>query len=126
MRAARIRGIGKALLEARGVSIGLPPSRGPSLRIGAKHLAKTRTGELHLALGPRRVSARDEVLPFHVVPAMDADLEARIAHTAHDLRAARADVRAGQERSIEQGLDAVVLHHGSAAHLGEEPGAEDP
>src|SRR5437763_17127610 len=124
MRAARIRGIGEALLEARGVSVGLPACRAPSFRLGAKHLAKTRTGELHLALGPRRVSARDEVLPFHVVPAMDADLESRIAHAAHDLRAARADVRAGQERSIEQGLDAVMLHHRGAVHLGEEPGTE--
>src|SRR3954467_4061612 len=106
MRAARIRGIGEALLEARGVSVGLPACRAPGFRIGAKHLAKARTGELHLALGPRRVPARDEVLPLDVVPAMDADLEACIAHPAHDLRAARADVRAGQEGSIEEGLDA--------------------
>src|SRR5439155_1569201 len=51
--------------------------------------------------------------------------EAGIAHTAHDLRAARADVWARQERPIEQRLDAVMLDHRGAADLGEEPGAED-
>ena len=121
---ADLRGYGDSS-KPRGVSVGLPACRAPSFCIGAKHLAKTRTGQLHLVLGPGRVPAGDKVLPFDVVPAVDADLEARIAHAAHGLRAPRADVRAWKERAVEQRLDPVVLDDGRSAHLGEKAGAED-
>src|SRR5450830_1224794 len=57
------------------------------------------------------------ILPFDMVPGMDAYFETCIAGAAHDLGAALADVGAGQQRAVEQGLEAVVLQHRGARHL---------
>src|SRR4051812_34860389 len=64
MRAARVGGVGEALLEACGVRVRLPPSSAPCLGRMTKDLGKAGDGELHLALGPRGVPAGDEVLPL--------------------------------------------------------------
>src|SRR5206468_6986215 len=54
----------------------------------------------------------------------DADLEARVAHRAHDVAAAPADVGSGKQGAVEQGPQAVVGDDRGARYLGEKPAAE--
>src|SRR5690348_7028435 len=102
MRAARIRRIGEALLEAGRVRVRLPSGGAPGLCIFAEYLPEAGTGELHLALGPGRVLSGDEVLPLDVVPAVHANFEARIAHAAHDVLAFEANIRPRQQRAVQE------------------------
>ena len=55
------------------------------------------------------VGGRDAVLPVHVIPAVHADLEAVVAHRAHVIGGAPADVGARQQRAVQQRAPAVVL-----------------
>ena len=65
------------------------------------------------------------ILPAVVVVAVDAGFEAGVAHGAHHVRMAAADVRRGQQGAVEQRAQAVHRDHAGAADLLEEPRAED-
>src|SRR6185295_8407827 len=97
--------------------IHLPASGAMDARRFAEDFLKAFAGEFHLPLRPLRICASHIVLPQHVIPGVDADFEARIPRIAHDLRAFTPDVRARQQRAVEQGFDTVMAYHGSAAHF---------
>jgi hypothetical protein len=59
----------------------------------------------HFELGPGHVGSGHTVLPLDVIPAVDRGFEAGVAPCAHDVGAAAADIRAGQQRAVHQGLD---------------------
>jgi hypothetical protein len=59
-----------------------------------------------------------------MVVAVDAGFVADVAHRAHDIAGATADVRTGQQRAVEQRPDAVMLDHRSPAHLADEAATE--
>src|SRR3989442_15605200 len=99
------------LLETRCMRVGLQAggSRGPGNFPESRF--ETRAGEPHLALGPGGIAAGDVILPAHVVPAVDADLETRVPRRAHRVRALAADVRPRQQRAVEEGANPVVFEH---------------
>src|SRR3989442_3471301 len=98
------------LLETRCMRVGLQAggSRGPGNF--PEHRFETLAGEPHLALGPGGIAPGDIILPAHVVPAVDADLETRVPRRAHRVRALAADVRPRQQRAVEEGADGLMLH----------------
>src|SRR6516165_4869594 len=59
-----------------------------------------------------------------MIPGMHTDLEAAACDLLHFAAATTADVRAGEQHSVQQRLQAVVLEHRGALHLAEEPAAE--
>ena len=125
-RAAAVRRVVEAelALERVGGLVHLP-ARGPvGARRRAEHLGVALDRLAHLLAGPGGARERDVVLPADVVPGVDAGLEAVAAHRAHQRRLARADVRAGQQRAVEQRADSVVLDHRGARHLLQEPAPE--
>ena len=52
-----------------------------------------------------------------MIPGVDADLEARVAHAAHFGGAAPSDVGPGKQGAVEQGTYTVVRHHRSTPDL---------
>src|SRR3989338_2972477 len=126
MRAARIRAVAEpqALRQAQCVAVRLPTGGGMGMRRFAENLLVTFHRALQLAPCPRFILVRHMILPADMVVAMNAGLEARIAHAAHNVGAFPADVRPGQQRAVQQGLDAVMLHHLSARYLAEKTGTE--
>ena len=125
---ARVARIQQARLV---VDLAAPRVALPSRRPGGPRLLAEYPGEL----GPRRAELRPDrgevhpvqvVLPAVVVVAVDPDLEAGVAHPAHRVRVAPADVRGGKERAVEERPYAVDLDDARAAHLAEEAGPEDP
>src|SRR6267142_3569554 len=125
--AARVRGVYVAgmVLETRRMPVGLPAGCSPGSGNFPENRFETLAGEPHLALGPDGIAAGDVVLPAHVVPAVDADLETRVARRAHRVRALAADVRPRQERAVEEGADAVVFQDRRPFDLREEPWAKN-
>ncbi len=81
--------------------------------------------ELHLSAGPRVAGGGHAVLPFGVIPGMDADFKAFVAYMAHHIARTRSNVGTRQQRAVEQGAHAVVLHDGGSLHLADEAGAEN-
>src|SRR5205085_2386325 len=82
--------------------------------------SKPLAGEIHLLGGPVGAGAIEPILPFDVVPAMDADIEALVANAAHHMACPPAYVGAGQQSAVKQRFDAVVLDHRRPLHLAEE------
>src|SRR5690349_21572216 len=107
------------------MAIHLPSGSAVYLGIRAEDLAKAPARALELARGPVGVFMFDVILPAHVIVRVDAHLEASVLHLAHDLRAAPADVRPGQQRPVEQGTHSVVRDDRRAAYFLEESLAED-
>src|SRR5207247_4859240 len=111
--AARVRGVREAgmVLETRRMRVGLPAGCSPGPGNFPEHRFETLAGEPHLALGPGGVAAGDVILPAHVVPAVDPDLETRVPRRAHRVRAPAADVRPWPQRAVEEGANPVVFEH---------------
>src|ERR1019366_7308617 len=79
---------------------------------------------LQLAPRPLGILVRHIILPADMVITVDADFKSGRVHHAQNVRAFLADIRRGQQRAIQQGLDTVVLHHRGARYLAEKAGAE--
>ena len=124
---ARIGGITEAelALQGRYVTVGLPSGRAVHERRPAEDLHELITGEGQLAACPRLTRPGDAILPAHVIPGVHADLEPALRNVLQLRGAAPADVRARQEHSVQQRLQAVVLQHRGALHLAEEAAAQD-
>src|SRR5262245_8254111 len=97
-RAARVRTVTEAeqLREPVRMAVHAPAGGAVHLGIRTKDVAEAVARQLHLTPGPRLAFLADLVLPAHVIVGVDADLEALVAHLAHDLGAAPADVWTGQ------------------------------
>ena len=126
MRAARIRAVVEAqvLGHAVGVAVHLPAGGAVHPRRLAEDLGEALAGPVHLGARPFLVGLADAVLPAHVIPGVHAHLEAGIAHRPHHVRAALADIGAGQQCAVHQGQEAVVRQHRGALHLAREALAE--
>src|SRR5260221_7089881 len=90
------------------------------------NIAKAVLRGLHFAPGPCFAGVDDAILPFHMIPGVDAAFETIIQGTAQDIRAATANVRTRQDRAVEQGGEAVMLDDGSTLDLAQEALAEHP
>src|SRR5438046_3252760 len=113
------------VLETRCMRVGLPAGCSPGPGNFPEHRFEALAGEPHLALGPGGIAAGDGILPAHVVPAMDPDLETRVPRRAHRVRAPPADVRPRQQRAVQEGADAVVFQDRSPFDLRQEPWAKN-
>ena len=126
MCATRIRAVVKthALQQAQGMAVHLPACSRIGLGLLIEYFNETVYRALHFDARPFRALSADMILPAHMVMAMDADFKSIVAHLTHDGRTGAADVGAGQQRSIQQGLDTVMFQHRSTRHLAQETGAE--
>jgi hypothetical protein len=89
-----------------------------------KHFGELITRKRQLAPGPGRARLSHPVLPLHVIVRVNADLEAPLGNAPHDVSTAAADVRSRKQSPVEEGLDAVVLDHGSPPDLTNESASE--
>src|SRR5258706_10552684 len=115
----------RSLGRAQRVQIRLPARRAVGSRGLPEDLLEALAREEHLALGPPGVRPGNAVLPFHVIPGVDADFETGVPHLAHHAGAAAPDVGTGEERSVEQRRQSVVRQNRGARCLADEAAAED-
>jgi hypothetical protein len=93
------------LRHAQGVGIHLPAGGTVSMRLDAEDLGIALVSAPHFQLCPGHVSSGDTILPLDVIPAMDGGLEAGLRRATHDVGAAAADIRSGQQCAVHQCLD---------------------
>src|SRR6185295_199074 len=86
----------------------------------AEHRSERRDASFELRLGPGLIGAGDTILPADVIIGVQANLEPRIAHCTHQRSRVPADMRARQQRAIQQRFPAVVFQHRGAPDLAEE------
>src|SRR5438067_1098976 len=125
--AAGVGGITEAelALESRHVVIDLPAGCAVHDGRAVEDLRELIAGERELAPGPPLARPAHPVLPAHVIEAVHAHLEAAARDILKLCAAPAADVRPGKQHAVEQRLQTVVPHHGSALDLAEEAAAED-
>src|SRR5450759_2402058 len=126
MRAPRVRAVFKpeALHQTKRMAVHLPTGGGMGVRSLAKNLGVAIHRTLQFSPRPLGILVRHIILPADMVITVDADFKTGRAYHAQNVRAFLADIRRGQQRAIQQSLDAVVLHHGGARYLAEKAGAE--
>src|SRR5271154_5538167 len=101
--AARIRAVVETKLLGESVrgAVHLPAGGAVDFSLFAKDLFKAVTRKLHLVLSPGGISVDYAILPFDVIPGMNAGLETGVAYAAQDICTAPADVGAWQQRTVK-------------------------
>ena len=103
MLATCIRGIKQIVLlfQAECVAVHLPACSAVGAGRFAKHLLEFGARLVEFYLCPVTGLGGHMILPANVVMAMNANLESGTQSLAHDVAAAFADIRTGQQRAIQ-------------------------
>src|SRR5450755_2275720 len=91
----------------------------------SEYVLERREATLELASRPFWACVRDEVLPAHVIVAVQADFEPGAMHFTHLSAAMAPDIRPRQQYAIQQRFEPVVLQYRGSRHLLGEPGPEN-
>src|SRR5215472_8828625 len=126
-RAAAVRAVFKPqhLGQAQSMEVHLPPRGSVGAWLFLEYLREPLARELHLFRSPVGIRSPNAILPSGVIPAMQADLEALVAHMTHDVAGTTSDVGSREEGTVQECLHAVVLDNRGALHLAHESRAED-
>ena len=124
---ARVTGVEEPglVVDLAAAGVALPASRAGGVRLGAEDAQELGAGGDEFRAHRREVHRLHIILPAVVVVAVDAHFGALVAHRAHHVGVAAADVRRGQQRAVEQRAEAVHRDDAGAADLPEEARAED-
>src|ERR1700722_4839211 len=97
--------------------VDLPAGSGMRLRQESEHLLEGLDASLELRASPRRRRLGHVILPSHMIVGVKADLKAGVAHAAHHPACASPYVGTGQQHTVQQGLQTIVLEHRGARDL---------
>ena len=128
MSSTRVGAAGKTQFrsKAQRVTVHLPARRAVHGRRCAENLGVPFHYLVHLANRPFAVGPGNLILPIHVVPTVNAGLEAGGMNSPHHVARAPANVRPRQQRSVEQRFQPVVFDDRGALDLAEKAASEYP
>ena len=111
-------------LETQRMVVDLPARRGMRAWRKAKDPLERREPPLEFDARPVGRGLRDVILPAYMIVSMQADLEARVAHAAHDVARGAPDIGPRQQHAVHQGLESVVFDNRGPRDLLEESWAQ--